>query len=182
METMHHTFLLASAVFFMSVVGVTANADTVVEKTVVTQKELPDVEKIDFSAFDLNGDDILSMSEVGEKLFYTFDTDGNEVIDNIEFNHKQVMTIIPMEKRVFKFVDYDDDGRTDQSSYTYEEFIEQSMLMRFDENMDGLSPADFIKMSFLALDDDKSSVIELEEWKEEYLSTVLPHNEPERYN
>lgn len=175
--------LLASASCALLFSTAPANADTTVTtKTVVHQKELPNTNKTNFNAFDLNEDGILSMQEVGEKLFYIFDTDGNEVIDNIEFDHKQVMTIIPMQKDTYTYVDIDNDGKTDSATYTYETFIQQSQLMRFDENMDGLSPADFIEMSFLELDDDKSKVIELDEWKEEYTAKVRPANaEQERY-
>ena len=176
-------FILAFASLWVFTVSAPAPAGTVTEKTIVTQKELSNVQKINFDAFDLNKDNILSMAEVGEKLFYIFDTDGNEVIDNVEFERKQVMTIIPMEKRTFIFSDYDDDGHAESSSYTYESFIQQSQLMRFDKDRDGLSPADFIGMSFLELDDDKSKAIELQEWKEEYIAKVFPSSaEQERYN
>ncbi len=174
--------LLASAACALIIGSQPANAETVTTKTSVHQKDLPNIEKTDFGAFDLNHDNILSMSEVGKKLFYIFDTDGNEVIDNIEFDHKQVMTIIPMEKNTYQFVDFDTDGKTDVATYTYETFFQQSGLMRFDQDMDGLSPADFIEMTFLELDDNNSKAIELDEWKEEYTAKVKAANaEQERY-
>lgn len=151
-----------------------AHAETVTTQTVVTQKELPKVNEVNFSAFDINGDGILSMAEVGEKLFYVFDTDGNEVIDNIEFDNPKVMTIIPMQKEVYTFVDSDNDGATEEMSYTYETFIQQSGLMRFDEDKDGLSPADFLGKSILEVDTDKSKTIELDEWKKSYIATRAP--------
>src|SRR5690606_33257010 len=77
------------------------HSETITTKTIVSQQDIPNVQKTNFSAFDLNGDNILSMSEVGQKLFYVFDTDGNEVLDNIEFNNKKIMTIIPMEKMTY---------------------------------------------------------------------------------
>ena len=175
--------LLASAacVALMSVAP--ANAETVTTKTVVHQKVVPDTDKVNFSAFDINHDGVLSMDEVGEKLFYVFDTDGNETIDNLEFDHRQVMTIIPMEKDTYTYVDWDNDGDVDESTYTYQTFFQQSGLMRFDNNMDGLSPAEFINEGFLALDDDKSTVIELDEWKEAYQHSMRPSAaEQERYN
>ncbi len=179
-----HKYLLATAACALLLGAPSVQAETITTKTVVHQQPLPEnAQKINFSAFDLNQDGILSMQEVGEKLFYVFDTDGNEVIDNIEFDHKQVMTIIPMEKDTYKYVDWDNDGQPESTTITYETFIDQSMLMAFDKEMDGLSPADFIEMTFLELDDDKSKAIELEEWKEEYHAKIKPANaEQERYN
>ncbi len=93
------------------------------------------------------------------------------------------MTIIPMEKMTLKLVDYDDDGDADESSHTYETFIKESHLMRFDDNKDGLSPAEFMSAGFEELDDDQDKLINLEEWKEAYLESLhAPVDEPERYN
>jgi hypothetical protein len=175
--------LLASAACIACAVPFKSQAETITKKTVIHQKNIEGVQKTNFKAFDLDNNGILSMNEVGEKLFYIFDTDGNEVIDNIEFNNEQVMTIIPMEKDTYTYVDWDDDNQPEQVTYTYETFIEESPLMRFDEDMDGLSPADFIESSFLRLDDDDSKAIELDEWKEAYIETVIPENaKQERYN
>lgn len=161
---------------------VPTNTVTSTTQTVVTPVDLPNMEKTNFSAFDLNKDGILDMVEVGTKLFYIFDTDGNEVIDNIEFENKKVMTIIPMEKETFKFVDYNGDGAADDTSYTHEAFFKTSGLMRFDQNMDGLSPHDFVEQTFLVLDDNNSKAIELDEWKEAYIKYARPPvAEQERY-
>lgn len=176
--------LMASAACCAFIISAPAvNADTTVTtETMVQQKDLPNVKKTNFSAFDLNEDGILSMQEVGTKLFYIFDTDGNEVIDNIEFDKKQVMTVIPMEKNTYTYVDFDADGEAEEATYTHETFFEVSGLMRFDDNMDGLSASEFIAHSFLELDDDKSAVIELEEWQEAYEESVRPATaEQERY-
>lgn len=187
---MKYTMKRAGAVFLASaslcvLAGAlpAAAAETVTTRTVITQQEIPNVQQTNFMDFDLNGDGILSMSEVGEKLFYVFDTDGNQVLDNIEFTNKKVMTIIPMERQTVTLVDYDGDGKVDEKTYTYDTFVQKSHLMRFDRKMDGLSPADFIGHSFLELDDDNSKAIELGEWKEAYTEMVHPLNaEPERYN
>lgn len=161
---------------------VPANTVTSTTQTVVTPVDLPNMEKTNFAAFDLNKDGILDMAEVGTKLFYIFDTDGNEVIDNIEFKNKKVMTIIPMEKETFKFVDYNSDGAADDTAYTHESFFKTSGLMRFDQNMDGLSPHDFVEQTFLVLDDNNSKAIELDEWKEAYIDYARPAvAEQERY-
>ncbi len=176
--------LLASVATIVLFAGGTAvNAETVTETTVVKTVDQPHLNKVDFTAFDINRDGVLSMPEVGEKLFYIFDLDGNEVIDNIEFTKESFNTIIPMEKDTFTFVDYDSDGRADQSAHTKETFLEQSRLIRFDKDKDGLSPKDFIELSFLKMDDNKSGAIELDEWKEEYITKVAPASaEQERYN
>jgi hypothetical protein len=182
MRTTRKLLAVSTAVCALSLIAV-AQAETVTTRTVVEQKEISGVQKTNFSAFDLNNDHVLSMAEVGEKLFYIFDTDGNEVIDNIEFNQKRVMTIIPMEKETFTYVDFDNDGQAERAAHTHESFIQKSGLMRFDDEMDGLSAADFIENSFLELDDDTSKAIELEEWKEAYTVMVSHSNaEQERYN
>jgi hypothetical protein len=175
--------IATAAVCILGVSATVVNAETVTTKTVVSTKHLNGVDRVNFASFDLNGDGILSMSEVGERLFYAFDMDGNEVIDNIEMNKKSVMTIIPMEKQTFKFVDDNNDGKTDEGAYTYETFIEKSKLMRFDKDMDGLSPSEFIGETLLKLDDNDSGMIELDEWKEAYTAMLhKPNAEQERYN
>ena len=178
-----HKLLLASAAFLAFGAGAPAFAETVTTTTVVSQKDVPNMIKTDFSTFDLNGDNILSMREVGAKLFYIFDTDGNEVIDNIEYEHKQVMTIIPMEKQTFTFVDFNSDGKAEATAYDYEGFIKESRLMRFDKNMDGLSAHEFVDYTFLEMDDNNDKAVTLDEWKEAYIASLAPKNaEPERYN
>jgi hypothetical protein len=180
MRLLTFTLLASTAVFLFN--G-SAIAETVTTKTVVQQSIMPDTNKINFMAFDLNNDGILSRREVGEKLFTLFDLDGNGSIDNIEFDKKTVMTIIPMEKTTLTVVDFDDDGRADQAGSTYEDFIKESHLMRFDDNKDGLSPAEFINSGYEKLDDDEDKLISLEEWKEAYrVSLHTPVDEPERYN
>lgn len=160
-----------------------ATAETVHTKTYVKSQDVKHSDKIKFSDFDLNNDGMYSKSEVGEKLFYVFDLDGNEVIDNIEWDKRSMHTIIPMEKQTYKFVDYNNDGYTDLSTYTYETFYNESGLIRFDKNQDGLSAAEFIGTGFLELDDSGNKMIELEEWKEGYTAMTKPANaEQERYN
>jgi hypothetical protein len=161
----------------------TAGAETVRTEVRTETQTLEDVNQIPFSMFDVNKDGIFEKEEVGEQLFYVFDRDGNEVIDNIEWDMKSVYTIMPMEKTTYKFVDYDDDGLTDETTYTYETFYKASGLIRFDNNQDGLSPAEFIGVGFLNLDDSGNKMIELEEWKEAYTVSLSPKNaEMERYN
>lgn len=175
--------LAGAAVLALGAFASTANADTVTKQTTVTQKDLPDTYKVNFAAMDLNHDGILSRSEVGRKLFYIFDTDGNEVIDNIEFDKPKVLTVIPLEKTELTMVDFDDDGKPDVTKYTSEEFANFSMLNRFDKDNDGLSAEEFIGESFLKLDTDKSKVIEIKEWRDAYIASLSPLSAKQyRYN
>jgi hypothetical protein len=151
-----------------------AQAETVTTRTTVAQKEIPGTVKINFAALDLNNDGILSRSEVARKLFYIFDSDGNEVIDNREIKKNRVLTFIPLEKTELTMIDFDDDGKVDTSSVTNDQFMEFSMLHRFDKDLDGLSAQEFIGQSFLELDTDRSKVIEPQEWRDAYIASVSP--------
>lgn len=147
---------------------------TMTTKSVVNQKPIDGHVQVDFNSLDLNKNGILSMAEVGERLFYIFDADGNEVIDNIEFGQNRVITIAPMEKHTLKMVDFESDGNVELSTYTYETFSRTSGLTRFDEDRDGLSAAEFIDTSLLKLDTDDSKTIELDEWKKHYIASRAP--------
>lgn len=166
----------------------TALAETVTTttttKTIIQQKTLPnEVMRINFDEFDINGDGILSMEEVGEKLFYLYDLDGNQVIDNIEFQNPRIMTVVPMEKHTLRMVDLNSNGHAEISKYTYQTFSAASGLARFDADLDGLSAAEFIGESFLALDKNGSGVIELAEWKAAYIESRAPlAADQDRYN
>lgn len=160
----------------------TANAETVHTETYVQPQEIEGATKINFSEFDYNKDGVYTKPEVGKKLFYVFDTDGNEVIDNIEWDKNSMYTITPMEKQIYKFEDYDDDGNPETATYTYETFYAASGLIRFDQNKNGLSPKEFIGVGFQELDDNDNNTIEPDEWEEAYTEMVAPPNaEQERY-
>lgn len=168
----------------MAVVGFTSGAfaETVTTKTVVQQEEVPGVNKVNLTVFDLDKNGILSRKEIGEYLFRTFDTDGNHNIDNLEFKKKMFITLIPMEKETTTILDFDDDGRPDDVQHTEESFVQLSQLGRFDDNKDGLSANEFINKGYEELDDDEDRQINLEEWEEAYKELVsAPVNEPERY-
>lgn len=181
---MKTTFLMASVSALAALAFVSgAQAKTVHTKTVVDMKKVDGVNEINFSIFDINQDGVYSMSEVGEKLFYVFDQDGNEVIDNLEWDRRSMYTITPMEKTTYKYVDFDDDGQIEASAYDYDTFYKTSGLIRFDKDKDGLSASEFIDYGFNALDDNDNNMIEVDEWKEAYIASVLPETaEPERYN
>src|SRR5688500_8591460 len=99
-------------------------AATVVQDTYVRQQDVPGTKKVNFADFDRNHDGQLSRVEIGEELFFIFDTDGNEVIDNLEYTKAMVVTIIPMEKSEVFSVDFNDDGVADEETYNYEEFVQ----------------------------------------------------------
>lgn len=177
MKNSHFYSLLATALISMTALGTTMNAasaETVTTQTTVVQSDIPGVEKINFSQLDLNNDGILSRAEVARKLFYLFDGDGNEVIDNIEIKKNRVLTFIPLEKTQLTMIDFNDDGLVDKTHVSNEEFMKFSMLSRFDKDMDGLNAQDFIGKSFLELDTDNSKAVEAREWRDAYIKSVAP--------
>ena len=117
------------------------------------------------------------------ELFYIFDTDGNEVIDNIEWNNENVYTITPVEVETFKYVDHNDDGTAEHASYTYETFWKASGLARFDKDDTGLSASEFIGTGYQELDINDNNTIEMKEWQKAYTEMKKPEvAEQERYN
>jgi hypothetical protein len=183
MKTPKSLLYLSAAMATTLTLAIPLHAQTVVRNTSVTQIDLPHTTKIDFKAFDLNGDGILSTREVGQKLFYVFDTDDNQVIDNIEFNRKTVLTIIPMQQETVTLYDFDNDGKVDAKKYSYETFTQTSGLARFAKNEEGLSPADFIGKAFNQLDVNNDKAIDIDEWKGAYIKSLDEKNrEAARYN
>ena len=160
------------------------HAATVVQDTYVRQQDIPGTRKVNFADFDRNRDGQLSRVEVGEELFFIFDTDGNEVIDNLEYTKAMVVTIIPMEKSEVFSVDFNDDGVADEETYNHEEFVQQSMLYKFDQNKTGLSARDFLdQVYWREIDDNNDKTIDLEEWKRAYIASLAPSSaNPNRYN
>lgn len=179
--TIKHLVFAASALAVMSAAPL-AQAETVTTQTYVKPANMPHLKEVDFTVFDINRDGIFTMAEVGERLFQSFDKDSNGYIDNMEWDHKAVMTITPMKKETFKYVDYDDDGLVERSTYTYETFYTASGLTRFDANANGLSAKEFIDTGYRKLDSDDDNLISLHEWKEAYLDERRTQDEPENYN
>lgn len=174
---------LAAVAGFIMLSTVAAQAETKTKDTYVVQRELPGTQKVNFAEFDVNHDGILSRSEIGTKLFYIFDTDGNEVIDNFEYQRPMILSIIPMEKQEIKTIDFDDDGIADAASYNKEEFFERSMLARFDKENTGVSAESFLNRVYWQLDDNKDKTVDIKEWREAYIKSVTPSAaNPNRYN
>lgn len=161
-----------------------AMAGTVSELTVVTPEPVAGTtESINLESFDLNKDGMLTRKEIGTRLFYLYDADGNEVIDNIEYGQPRMMTIVPMKQEKFLSVDLNDDGAVDVADYNQDRFIKETMLSRFDHNKDGLSAKEFLGTWFTRPDKDKSHVIEIDEWRQVYTEAMKGRiNDQETYN
>lgn len=130
---------------------------------------LPDGTRVvAFTDFDLNHDGVLSRREVGEKLFKMYDTDGNEVIDNIEFTRKAVITVHPIEKETVVTYDFDGDGIADKTQITNEQFMRDTLLARFDENKNGLSAEEFTGRHFMEADINNDKTVDMKEFKASY--------------
>lgn len=169
------------ALAIMAVVPTLVQAETVVTQTYVQPKESENVNNINFTDFDVNKDGSYSMAEVGEKLFYIFDTDGNQVIDNMEWDNINFYTITPMEVEAFRYVDETDNGEYELKDYNYDVFYKESGLIKFDEDKDGLSAAEFIDEGYEVLDTDEDKMITLKEWQRAYLESRPKHDQPESY-
>ncbi len=157
-------------------------AQSVITNTYTQSQEIEGAQAVDFSVLDLNQDGAYSMVEVGEYLFKAFDQDGNSNIDNIEWDKKKIITVTPMEKETFRYIDHTGNGMIDETTYTYETFFEASGLLKFDKDLDGLSAADFIDTGYQELDDNDDQLISMEEWKAAYLGSRPAHMKQDNYN
>lgn len=152
-------------------------ASSVKTETVLTPgKPAAGSRAIHFEDFDLNHDGNLTREEAGEMLFRLYDTDGNAVIDNIEFERKAVLSISPLNKTTKMTYDANGDGVADKEEQTEEAIMEQTMLSKFDKDGDGLSPTEFTGQRFNVTDVNKSRVIEKREWLGVYDGRVNAQN------
>lgn len=152
-------------------------------KTIETSLPAVGTRTFNFMDFDLNHDGVLSINEVGKMLFKLYDTDGNGVIDNNEYERRAVLTVVPMQKNTTVSYDLDGDGIADVTKYTYETFMQDTLLTRFDKNRDGLSPHEFTGLDFLAADVNHDKVIDLKEWQGSYIASIDKLNkENARFN
>ncbi len=177
------TKILWGTAAVLLIAGAAMAEETKIRTEVHTKvQDLPNVKKVNFSAFDTNGDGKYSMEEVGTRLFESFDLDDNESIDNQEWSERAVMTITPIEQETFEFVDVGNDGDTDYTNYTYQTFYKESGLMKFDENKNGLSAKEFIGKGFEALDTDQDKLISKDEWQAAYMEGRLSPASSKKYN
>lgn len=150
-----------------------------VETITTTRQILPPTgtRLVNLMDFDANGDGILSTREVGEMLFKLFDGDGNGLIDNVEYEKRNVMSVVPMEKETVVQYDFDNDGLPDKVERAHETFMEKTLLSRFDLVGEGISPHDFMGKGFLLVDINRSRFIELNEWRGAYDEAINQKNQ-----
>ena len=150
-----------------------------VETITTTRQILPPTgtRLVNLMDFDANGDGILSTREVGEMLFKLFDGDGNGLIDNVEYEKRNVMSVVPMEKETVVQYDFDNDGLADKVERAHETFMEKTLLSRFDLVGEGISPHDFMGKGFLLVDINRSRFIELNEWRGAYDEAINQKNQ-----
>ncbi|TVQ81847.1 MAG: hypothetical protein EA357_11620 [Micavibrio sp.] len=138
---------------------------------------------VEFIDFDLNKDGIMSTHEVGEMLFKLYDTDGNNVIDNMEYNRPLIITVKPVEHHTTIYYDLNGNGKADEVVHTYETFKQDTRLADFVTNKDGLSARDFTNLHFNEVDVNGDGMIDLEEWQGTYIPSVDRANkERARFN
>jgi hypothetical protein len=186
MSILRITLMTASAVAALAVIAPHAPAATVTQTTVVTTAPITtDAIPVDFMAFDRNHDGILSSGEVGQTLFYIFDADGNEIIDNVEFDQARVYTMEKVKKEVTVKLDLNNDGIADRIEADTDTALQHTHLARFGSGAADtkLSAREFIDSSFLKLDINDDKAIDLKEWKQAYIESVRPETAiQERYN
>lgn len=182
-----------AGVLFMAQGAVHAQA-LVAEEGVVTQRihtvteERPIVPKdgtrmVNLADYDVNNDGVLSRRETGEMLFKLLDSDGNQIIDNIEFEKRNMMTIAPMERETVVSYDFDNDGKPDRIERSTEVVTQQTMLSAFDKDGAGMSPKDLAQKEFLNMDINRDRAIDIYEWRGAYDKAIDEYNRSQaRFN
>lgn len=131
---------------------------------------------LDLDTFDTNGDGVITRREIGDKLFHIFDRDGNGLIDNLEYEKKLVATVVPTRKTTKITYIPGDDGVTDKTVITSEEFMKKTQLSRFDASGKGLSPHEFLGMTFEQVDVSRDRFIDINEWRGAYIASIDAKN------
>ncbi|MBI1216214.1 MAG: hypothetical protein GC185_10415 [Alphaproteobacteria bacterium] len=168
------SWMMPAAVIILAlVVAPQARAQTVTTNVVTRDQPAKTGERIvNFMDFDLNGDGVLSNAEVGEMLFKLFDDDGNDVIDNVEFSRKNLLTVIPAMRQTTVSYDFNNDGVPDRIDESGESFIKETQLSRFDKAHDGLSPQEFSGKTFRQMDVNGDKAIDKIEWQASYVASI----------
>ncbi len=168
----YRKMLYASAVVLAAIFySISVNAAPIYETRTVTRPvQEPNIEIIPFSRFDLNNDGVLSAAEAGENLFYLFDADGNQVLDNIEWEREIVYTTVPVQKDTYVYLDTNGDGEFDTKQFDTQRLELTTALSKFDEDNGGLSPRKFSDSSFLEADLNRDKVVDIGEWRATYLT------------
>lgn len=137
---------------------------TTIERTVLA----PGTRVYKLSDVDVDGDGMLSRADVGKFLFKLYDTDGNMVIDNIEYERPLILTVLPVERETIVTYDLNGDGTADGKEVTYEVYMRETMLSRFSKNEKGLSAHDFTGKTFRNADINKNHFVDIKEWEATY--------------
>jgi hypothetical protein len=119
---------------------------------------------------------VLSPDEVGKMLFKIFDADGNGVIDSNEYERHISINFSPLEKNTIVTYKLDRNGETKETTVTYENFMQNTRLMDFNNNGKGISPHEFTGMDFMAVDVNRDHAIDLKEWQGTYNATIDKKN------
>ena len=165
----------------------TASREYVVETPMIPQRSTvkgPPVHEhhtgashhIKFDEFDLSRDGILSVAEIGESLFKLYDIDGNNLIDNIEYEKRAVFNIVPTEKSTIIYYDFDGDGHADETAYTYETFSRDMQFSRFETARNGLSPHELTETHFNYADINNDRFVNQSEWRKVFIPSLHKHH------
>jgi hypothetical protein len=134
-----------------------------------------DSRTVNLMDFDMDKSGILSADKVGRMLFKIFDTDGNGVVDNNEYEHHVNVTVLPVEKNTTVTYTLDDKGETKKTT-TYETFMQGTRLASFGNNGKGMSPHEFTGQDFIAVDVNRDHAIDLKEWQGTYIASIDKKN------
>lgn len=195
MKKRKHGNLMATAMALVLLAAPAARAaDAITTETSVTKSRVdwerreepiykPGAQVLNLAEFDANKDGRLTRAEIGEKLFHVFDTDGNNLIDNLEYKKKLVATIVPV-KETEKIAFYTGDNITpDKTVTSTQDILRVTQLARFDAAGDGLSPSDFAAEPFEKADVSHDRFIGIDEWQGAYDALVNSENKKKQlYN
>ena len=131
---------------------------------------------VNLDEYDTNHDGVLSRRETGEMLFKLLDSDGNQIIDNVEFKQRNMLTVAPMEKETIVSYDFNNDGQPDRVERSSEVIEQKTMLSAFDKDGAGMSPKDLAGKEFLNMDVNRDGAIDIYEWRGAYDEKIDKQN------